>query len=200
MSERDRQHPAAVGAAVLTLAIAIAVSGWRPARTQMVMEAGEAMPVPVQQFFDDNGDPCAGCTLYAFQSGTTTPQATYTSPTRDTPHAHPIVLDAAGRQTVFVDSLTYRFVLTTPAGVTLWSVDGVGPTSALGNALESRGDVVVLLDTNDDDTNSRFSIRDGLGQTVFFVDETGDLTAATLLGTEDLADAAVTGAKLAAMP
>ena len=144
-----------------------------------VAQTGEVMPVPVQQFFDDNGDPCAGCKLYAYQSGTTTPQATYTTADRMTPHPHPVVLDAAGRRAIFLSSLTYRFRLDTAADVTIWTVDGVGPTSALGgNPLDSLGSAQVRLDTDNNDANANLRILDGVNQTLFEIDEAGDMQVA----------------------
>lgn len=49
------------------------------------------------QFFDDNGDPLSGGKIFTYAAGTTTPKATYTDYTGNTPHANPIILDAAGR-------------------------------------------------------------------------------------------------------
>lgn len=84
------------------------------------------MPTPRQQFLDNNGNPCAGCLLYAFAAGTNTPQNTYADVTLATPNANPVVLDSAGRATVFLDTrLTYKFSLNTAADVPIWTVDSV---------------------------------------------------------------------------
>jgi len=66
------------------------------------------------QFFDNNGIPLAGGLLYSYASGTTTPQATYTTPAADVANANPIVLDAAGRTTNEIwlsNGYAYKFVL-----------------------------------------------------------------------------------------
>lgn len=84
------------------------------------------LPVPKAQFLDDNGNPCAGCKLYAYAAGTTTPQDTYTTYALSVANANPVVLDAAGRATVFLDStLNYKFNLKTAADVDIWTVDNI---------------------------------------------------------------------------
>lgn len=76
------------------------------------------------QFFDDNGDPLSGGKLYAYSAGTTTPKATYTTEEATVQHAHPIVLDAAGRATVFIEG-SYRFDLYDADDVLIKSTDDV---------------------------------------------------------------------------
>lgn len=83
-------------------------------------------PFIKQRFFDTNGDPLAGGLLYTYQSGTTTPQATYTDSTGGTANANPVVLDANGEANVWTDvSLSYKFVLKNSSGSTQWTVDNV---------------------------------------------------------------------------
>lgn len=82
------------------------------------------------QLFDNNGDPLTGGKLYTYQAGTTTPLTSYTSSTGVTPHANPIVLDAAGRVPsgeiwLNYNSL-YKFVLKTALDVQIASYDNVG--------------------------------------------------------------------------
>lgn len=84
------------------------------------------LPVLRQRYFDADGNPLAGGKLYTYQAGTTTPQATYTDSTGSTPNANPVVLDANGEATLWVDpELSYKFVLKTSADVTQWTVDNV---------------------------------------------------------------------------
>jgi hypothetical protein len=89
--------------------------------------SGTVMPAPKLQFFDNNGAVLAGGKLYSFASGTTTPQATYSDADLAVGHenANPVVLDSAGRATVFLSPTTYKFVLKTSADATVWTVDGV---------------------------------------------------------------------------
>lgn len=80
------------------------------------------------QFFDDNGNPLSGGLLYTYEAGTTTPQTTYTDSNGNVANANPIVLDAAGRvpyQVWLIGTATYKFILKTSTGVTVWSEDDV---------------------------------------------------------------------------
>lgn len=97
-------------------------------------QTGTVMPVPRQQFFDNNGKTLAGGLLYTYLAGTTTPQATYSDVGLTTPNANPIVLDSAGRATVFLSATSYKFVLKTSAGVTIWSQDNIASVN-LANSL-----------------------------------------------------------------
>tara|TARA_R110000868_G_scaffold239891_2_gene494383 strand:+ start:99 stop:1040 length:942 start_codon:yes stop_codon:yes gene_type:complete len=80
------------------------------------------------QFFDNLGIPLAGGLLYTYTAGTTTPQATYTSNAGTIANANPIVLDAAGRtanEVWLTVGVAYKFVLQTPAAVTIGTYDNV---------------------------------------------------------------------------
>ena len=77
------------------------------------------------QFFDDNGNPLSGGKLYTYDAGGTTPKATYIDAAGTTPNANPVVLDAAGRATVFLDGTTYRFDLKTSGDVLVKSTDSI---------------------------------------------------------------------------
>jgi hypothetical protein len=80
------------------------------------------------QFFDNLGIPLAGGLLYTYTAGTTTPQATYTSSAGTIASANPIVLDSAGRtanEVWLTVGVAYKFVLQTPAAVTIGTYDNV---------------------------------------------------------------------------
>lgn len=81
------------------------------------------------QFFDNNGDPLSGGKIYTYSAGTTTPQVTYTSAGGGTPHANPIILDAAGRvpggEIWLTDGLQYKFVIQTSANVLIGTYDNI---------------------------------------------------------------------------
>lgn len=91
------------------------------------MATGTLLPDPRPQYFDANGDPLAGGLLYTYAAGTVTPLATYTDVGLTTPHANPIVLDAAGRPSagIYQSAASYKIVLKTAGGVTLWTQDNV---------------------------------------------------------------------------
>lgn len=81
---------------------------------------------PHQTFVDASGGPCAGCSLYSFTAGTTTPTPTYTDSTGGVQNTNPIILNVQGGANIWVSTnVSYKFVLKSPTGVTIWSVDNV---------------------------------------------------------------------------
>ncbi len=94
-----------------------------------------AMPNAWTELGDALGAPCAGCFLYQFQAGGTTPQNTYTTPGGGTPNINPLQLDAAGTANIWLTpGQTYRFDLYTPALVLIRSVDNIPGGSLLGQS------------------------------------------------------------------
>jgi hypothetical protein len=87
--------------------------------------AGNVMPQPKFVGLDSNGDPLASGKLYAYAAGTTTPLDTYTTSVLDVANANPVVLDSAGRATVYLSANAYKFVLKTSADVEVWTQDNV---------------------------------------------------------------------------
>jgi hypothetical protein len=93
------------------------------------------MPSPEVQYLDQNGIPLAGAKLCTYQAGTTTPLATYTDSTAGTPNTNPIILDVAGRASVWVGPNIYKFVLLTggdgtcSTGSVVWSQDNVADST-----------------------------------------------------------------------
>ncbi len=122
-STNQKRHIAGIVAALLLL---VGVTSAWP-------QTGQVMPPPVFTAYDANGDPCNGCKLYSYAAGTTTPQNTYTTSALSVANANPVVLDSAGRATVFVSpTLSYKFVLKTAADVDIYTVDSVvGPFSGV---------------------------------------------------------------------
>ena len=121
------------------------------------------------QFFDDNGDPCAGCKLYTYEAGTDTPKATYTTAAGSTPLANPVVMDASGRATIFLSG-AYKFILKTSADVTIEETDNVTAFSVqsasvddiTGNFTEdtiAAGDSVLFSDASDNDDTKRDTVQ-----------------------------------------
>lgn len=87
------------------------------------------MPCPKVQFFTDTGLPLSGGLVYTYMPGTTTPKATYTDSTGVTANANPVVLDSAGRASIWLSGY-YRIDVYTSAGVLVYSVDNVSSMSA----------------------------------------------------------------------
>jgi len=101
---------------------------------------GTTMPFVSEQFFDNNGDPCSGCLLYAYAAGTTTAQDTYLDISLTTPNQNPIELDSAGRPNtgyVYLSATSYRFVLMdASASTTYWEADNTPAVPATGLGLD----------------------------------------------------------------
>lgn len=66
------------------------------------------LPDVVVQFLDGHGKPLAGGLVYTYESGTTTLKPTFADPEGKTPNTNPIVLDAAGRAKIYLDTGAYR--------------------------------------------------------------------------------------------
>lgn len=108
-------------------------------------------PSPVQQFFDDNGNPLAGGQLFLYAAGTTTKQAAFTDASGNTPLPNPVILNARGEVApsavgtscgLWLDpTLAYKFVLAPPTASdpptdTIWTIDDVvSPQTAILAAL-----------------------------------------------------------------
>ncbi|CAM6005675.1 unnamed protein product [Sphagnum balticum] len=89
------------------------------------MTTSYLVPVPKAQFFDNNGYPLAGGLLYSYAAGTSTPLATYTDATGNTPNTNPVVLDASGRADIWLGPALYKLTLTTSAGSNIWTEDNI---------------------------------------------------------------------------
>ena len=131
------------------------------------------MPSPIMQFLSEAGAPYAAGKLYTYAAGTTTPLDSY-SDSIGTANANPVILDAAGRATVYLSANTYKFVLTTSADVTVWTRDNVNATHAGLTGLTNTADLTFQVDTDNNGSNS-FIFQDGAAVTRATLSETGDL-------------------------
>ena len=89
-------------------------------------------PVPFLQFIDANGNPLSGGKLYTYVAGTTTPLATYTTYAGNIANTNPVILDSAGRASVWLGAGSYKFVLKDSSDVLIYTTDnianaGLGP-------------------------------------------------------------------------
>jgi len=119
---------------ISTLLLALLLCG-----SPLFAQTGTVMPVPKQQFLDNNGNPLAAGKLYTYAAGTTTPLATYTDVGLSVANANPVILDSAGRATVFLTSASYKFVLATSADVTIWTQDNVSSVAPFNVDLDITG-------------------------------------------------------------
>lgn len=74
---------------------------------------------------DSSGAPLAGGKLYTYNAGTLTPKATYTTQAMNVSNANPVILDSAGRASVWLGASSYRMILTDANDVTQWDVDNI---------------------------------------------------------------------------
>lgn len=75
---------------------------------------------------DNNGLPLSGGKLYSYLAGTTTPVATYTDESGITPNTNPVILDGAGRASVWLSASTsYKFILTDVDDNPIYTEDNV---------------------------------------------------------------------------
>jgi len=79
---------------------------------------------PYLQFEDENGVPLAGGKVFTYAAGTTTPKATYTDSSASQQLPNPIILDAAGRATIWIQG-AYKIVVQDAAGVTIRTTDNI---------------------------------------------------------------------------
>jgi len=105
--------------------------------------SGTLSPVGKQYFTDDSGNPLSGGLLYTYEAGTSTPATTYSDVDLAVPNANPIVLDAAGRCTIYLAVSSYKYVLKDSLGTTIWSQDSVASVdsgSSIGEIFSFGGD------------------------------------------------------------
>lgn len=96
------------------------------------MAFGTISPVPIQQYFDNDGVPLAGGKLFFYLAGTATPHPAYADFGVTIPLANPLTLDAAGRAPeLFLDATAYKQILQDKNGVEIWSADNIVPPTAL---------------------------------------------------------------------
>jgi hypothetical protein len=89
------------------------------------------------QGFDNTGAALAGGLVYTYAAGTTTPLATYTNQGGGTPNANPVVLDSAGRASIWLSSSAYRIIVKTSTGTTLTDDDNISAAASLADLVDS---------------------------------------------------------------
>jgi hypothetical protein len=107
--------------------------------------SGTIAPFPKHAFLTNDGDPAVGYKLFCYASGTTTKINSFSDADLTSANANPIILDAAGRATIFLTpGLTYKFVLATPTDTDpptspVWTVDGVQSVPTGGSNVDIAG-------------------------------------------------------------
>lgn len=115
------------------------------------MPTAAVIPLPVFHAHTADGDLAAGYLLYTYAAGTTTPLATYTDHllTPGLEHQNPIELNARGEAIIYVSATSYKFVLKTPQGVTVWTADNIVAAATAADLEGLLGDVESLLEIPD---------------------------------------------------
>ena len=81
--------------------------------------------------FDDSGNIVPGGLLETYLAGTSTPATTYSNVGLTVANANPVVMDAAGRATIFLTpGVSYKYIAKTAASVTLWTRDNIAVSQA----------------------------------------------------------------------
>lgn len=134
------------------------------------MASGTYAPQPAWVGLDNDGNPISGALLYTYLAGTSTPATTYTDVGLTTANPNPVVLDSAGRATIILSpGASYKFILKTAAGVTVWSRDNISAVPASSSNLEVTGTAGEALTA---------------GQTVYLSDGSNSLTAGSWYRTQ----------------
>ncbi len=76
-------------------------------------------------FNDNSGAACAGCSLYSYLAGTTTPTPTYTDSSGATQNTNPIILGTDGGASIWVGTPTIKLILQDTTGTTIWTADNI---------------------------------------------------------------------------
>jgi hypothetical protein len=85
-----------------------------------------------QQLFDANGNPLPGAKANFYETGTTTPKATYSDAGLTSANTNPVEADGNSRfPDIYLEAGRYKVVLTTSANVTLDTLDPVDATAQL---------------------------------------------------------------------
>lgn len=122
----------------LLFAVVSLLSCFCSAQTPVIL-----MPVPQPFFVDGSGRPLAFGCVFTYQSGTTTPLATYTDTSGETQNANPVVLDASGAGNIWLQAgQSYSVTVKAAGGVNCasgsqrYSISGIaGGTSQLTTAV-----------------------------------------------------------------
>jgi hypothetical protein len=122
--------------------------------------------VPKQFALSASGGALPGAKLYAYQTGTSTPQNTYQDIGLITAHANPVVADAAGFfPPIYLDpSLPhYRLTLTTSADVQVWQLDDIpsNQNTAQAITLYSTQPKIVFDESDVADSAVRITVSGG---------------------------------------
>ena len=108
---------------------------WAPC-SQAATTALPGLLTGMPQFFSNQGAPLSGGKVYTCQPGTTcgpgtvTPKSSYTDITQATPNANPVILDSAGRASIWLNGY-YKIALYDSSGALVKTLDNVSVAGAV---------------------------------------------------------------------
>jgi hypothetical protein len=153
---------------------------------------GTLTPSPYQTVLDANGNPVSGAKITTYVAGTVTPATTYTDVALTVANTNPIIADSAGRYVAYLSpGSSYKFVITTSAGVAVATQDNIAtvpPTNinldVTGTAGEtiSAGQAVYLSDGSGSKTAGSWYKADNTNAYSSTVPEVGMAPAAITSG------------------
>lgn len=109
------------------------------------------------QFVDNDGVPVRNGKVFTYAAGTTTPKATFTDYTEAFQAPNPVLLDAAGRTTIWING-AYKFVLVDENDVVIQTTDNVTSFSTPAGAAEPFSQTF-----SGDGTNKNFTLTESMG-------------------------------------
>lgn len=157
---------------------------------QVTLPNAVPMPGPEIQYLDAAGVPLVGSKLCTYAAGTSTPLATYTDSTAGTSNSNPIILDSAGRASVWVGPLLYKFVLRTGGDGTCSTGSVVWTQDQVGSWLYSIGQALALASRLTVSVPGTLAIGTNVGPAAFYTAATNVRSATVMVKT------APTGANL----
>ena len=108
----------------VVLGIAFMVIGWD--HVVLSQNVGSPAPFVPQTYLDENGNPLASGTVSTYITNSSNSQVTYSDAALNTRNANPVVLDSAGRATIFLSAtVSYRFVIANSANAGIVTRDDV---------------------------------------------------------------------------
>ena len=155
--------------------------------------AATVIPMPKFMAFSDAGAPLSAGLVYTYAAGTTTPLATYSDSDLTTPNANPVVLDSAGRATIYLTASSYKIVLKNSAGATVYTQDNIIAAAPYNVDLDvpivagevlTAGQAIYLSDGTGSRTAGRWYLTDSDTAAYSTLPITGFVTTALALGEE----------------
>lgn len=96
------------------------------------------LPFPNQQFLDNNADPLSAGKVYTYQTDGTTPKTTWKDAGETMPNTNPVLLDSAGRATIYGTG-SYSLVVQDTNGVQIYQGISTAPLTTSGGGVITDG-------------------------------------------------------------